>query len=610
MKKLLFVINQLYKGGAETSLVNLLNHLDDTKYDVELLILNQSPIENAVSLVNQISKKVKLCDAYKEYQKVTISDRVRAKLIYTMEQKGAYYFPALDFVRNKIYDWAFFIGEWSSPSFVAYEVQAKIKAAWIHNDLSEAEYFDEKHYFYFADQFDYFIFVSQNSLSASVKKYPFLKEKAVCIYNINDVECILKCARKRIEDWPKQRLPILLTCANFRTQKNHLRQVKVMAELKHRGVDFIWVNIGATTDKGIVSQVKKLCRVEGLEEKFLILGPKENPYQYIKKADAVAVLSDYESWSMVITEAKIVGTPVISTRTSGALEQIEDGKTGILTGFSVKEIADRIEEFLKNKQLQEQIKENIQNFDNTEKILESFSKLIQYGTSYAKRKLKNHGILYVIDDINYMGGAHIATKLQIKEFIKQGKNITIFSGNIPKLSIRKELEGVHFLSWKDFRADIVFNKRLINCITNKTVSWKERYEKIRQIKEIRMLKNKDYYEEYILPKLKTVFSRYEIVCVMSEGSSFRSAVAEAKCKKKIQWIHIDYCEWKEKSDWNRKITKNDGEIYKKLYCCIDRNDKRRFDSFISTFKGKDYCKSKFDSSRDNKEEGRRCINKK
>lgn len=566
MKKILFVISQLYKGGAELSLVNLLNHLDYKKYKVELLILNQSPVENAVSLVSRINKNVKVCDAYKEYQKITILDRIRAKLIYTEEQKGAYYLPALDFVKNKIYDWAFFIGEWYSPSFVAYEVQAKIKAAWIHNDLSEAEYFNAEHYFYFADRFDYFIFVSQNSLKWSIKKYPFLKEKSVCIYNINDVDYILKSAKARVKDWPKQeeKLPVLLTCANFRPQKNHLRQVKVMAELKHRGIDFIWINIGATTDKRIVNQVKRLCKKEGLEERFLILGPKENPYQYMKRVDAITVLSDYESWSMVITEAKIIGIPVISTKTSGAVEQIEDEKTGILTGFSVNEIADKIEKFIKDKQLQKYIKENIKNFDNTEQIVDSFSELIENGKSYAERKAEGNSILYIIDNINYIGGAHIATKLQIKEFIQEGRNITVFSGNVPELSIREEMEGVHFLSWKDFREDVLFNKKLMDCFTNKTVSWKERWEKLKQVKEIRILKNKNYYEKNILPKLEKVFSRYEIICVMSEGSSFRYAAAKATCKRKIQWIHIDYCDWKESSEWNKKITKNDGKLYKKF----------------------------------------------
>ena len=64
MKKLLFVISQLYKGGAETSLVNLLNHLDYNKYSIELLILNQSPVKGAVSLIDRVNKNVTVCDAY------------------------------------------------------------------------------------------------------------------------------------------------------------------------------------------------------------------------------------------------------------------------------------------------------------------------------------------------------------------------------------------------------------------------------------------------------------------------------------------------------------------------------------------------------------------
>ena len=563
MKKLLFVISQLYKGGAETSLVNLLNHLDYSKYDVELLILNQSPVENAVSLISRVNKNVKVCDAYKKYQNITVSDRVRAKLIYTSQQKGAYYFPALDFVRNKIYDWAFFVGEWYTPSFVAYEVQSKVKAAWIHNDLSEAEYFDAEHYFYFYDRFDYFIFVSKNSLDASVEKYPFLKEKSVCIYNINDVNYIRKRAEEQVTDWPEGDVPVLLTCANFRKQKNHVRQVRVMAELKRRGLEFIWLNIGATTDRGIVGQVEGLCKKEGLEGQFIILGSKENPYSYIKRADAVTVLSDYESWSMVITESKILGTPVISTKTSGALEQIEDEQTGILADFLVENIADRIEKFLKDEVLRKRVKENTKNFDNTTEILDSFSELLENGRSYMERKAEGHSILYIIDDINYKGGAHVATKLQMKELMKNGKKISVFAGNVPSLKIRQELEGVHFLSWKDFREDVLFNKKICDCLTDKSVSVKERIGRIRQIWLLRVLKDKDFYEKNILVNLKNLFSKYEINCVMSEGSAFRQAVSESTSKK-IQWIHIDYCVWREQGEWNKKITSNDGELYTKF----------------------------------------------
>lgn len=38
MQKLLFVISQFYKGGAETSLANLLNALDYKKFEVDFVI--------------------------------------------------------------------------------------------------------------------------------------------------------------------------------------------------------------------------------------------------------------------------------------------------------------------------------------------------------------------------------------------------------------------------------------------------------------------------------------------------------------------------------------------------------------------------------------------
>ena len=585
MKKLLFTISQLYKGGAETSLVNLLNHLDYSKYEVDLLILNQEPVKNAVSLIDRVNSNVAICDAYKEYQKITVLDRIRVKYIYTAEQKGAYYVTALDFVRNKIYDWAFFVGEWYTPSFVAYEVQARIKAAWIHNDLSSAEYFDADHYFYFADMYDYYIFVSKNSLEASIKKYPFLKDKSITIYNISDVEYIKNRSIEGENELAKYKKPIVLTCANFRQQKNHLRQVKVMAELKKRGIDFTWVNIGATTDMELVNRVKTLCEKEDISDRFIIVGPQENPYSYMKDADIVSVLSDYESWSMVITEAKVLGKPIIATKTSGALEQIEDRVTGILTDFNKNDIADKLEELLTNTDLRQKIEYNVKKFDNTDEILHSFNVLIESGVSYKKRKMKSvdeKRILYVIDDINYMGGAHIATKLQIKKFVNEGRNVSIFAGNVPNLKVRTELPGVRFLSWKDFREDVIYNKPLLNCLTDSTLMKEEKKNRVWQIKEMRFKKDPEFYRNNILPELKKLFSQYDIICVMSEGSNFREVVAASSCRRKIQWIHIDYNDWKDKSEWNRKISKNDGELYKNFDAIVLLSDGIR-DSFAKLY---------------------------
>lgn len=576
MQKILFVISQLYKGGAETSLVNLLNGLDYKKYSVELLILDQRPVPNAISLIERVNNKVTICDAYAEYQKITLIDRIRAKMLYTYEQKGAYYFTALDFVHGKEYDWAFFVGEWCSPSFVAYEVNARLKAAWIHSDISKADYFDADHYYYFFDMFDYFIFVSKHSLESSVKAYPFIKDKAVTIYNINDVPFIKKCADESVDDLDRIKRPILLTCANFRTEKNHFRQVQVMVELKRRGYDFSWVNIGSTSNEKLVGQVKALCRQHDLENQFIILGPKENPYKYIRNVDAVTVLSDHESWSMVITEAKILGKTVIATKTSGALEQIEHKKTGILTEFDAISIADTIEEFINTPDLKKRIEDNIANFDNTQEILDDFDQLITTGVKCEKKR----DILYVIDDINYMSGAQKATLLQIKELVKSGRAVTIYSSSVPSLKVRKELNGVHFLSLKSFDENRVFDRRLIECLLDNSLDHETKKRKIRYTLD--GYKKVLNYDKQILPHISKLFSKYPVICVMSEASAYRNAVADSSCANKIQWIHTDYVHWKKTNEWTEKITANDGEIYKN-YTSIVVLTKEMKNEFISVY---------------------------
>ena len=557
--KLLFVINQFYKGGAEVSLLNLLRRLDPKEYSADLIIMNQCSVENAVSLVESLPKHIRVLDVFKEERRFSLSKKIKSKFLITESDASKFPRSALLFARENYYDWAFHIGEWWSPDFVADVVRADKKAAWIHNDLSEAEYFDGENFFTYDSAFSKYVFVSRLSLNNSLKTYPFIQKKSVCIYNINDVGNIRRLSHEPVpEDYFDSALPVLVTCANVRTQKNHMRQLQAMKILKDRGVNFLWLNVGATTDTQKCKELLSKAKEFGLEERFILAGPRENPYKYMAKADAVAVLSNYESWSMVITEAKILGVPIIATRTSGALEQIEHEKTGLLTDFTAKSIADEIEKFLANPQIAKTIRENLKSFDNTEQILKNFYEL----THINKEEAFKNELLYIIDDINYLGGAHIATKLQIQALLKEKHSITVFSGNTPSVRTRVELNGVRFMSWGDFPEDNILHRRLFDCLLDPRLSKEEKDYKRKLTFEGKVKRNPDIFDELVFPHLSKLFSSFDCVCVMSEGSSFRKIVADSKAKRKVQWIHIDYCLWKEKTEWNKKITKNDSTLYR------------------------------------------------
>lgn len=561
--KLLFVINQFNSGGAERSLLNLLKKLDKSKYDIDFIIKDQQESGKSKSLISQIPKEIHVLNIQKQMLRLSITRKLKEGLLLSQQEKLCDPSLALLYVRNREYDWAFHVGEWWSPAFTALRVHAKHKALWIHNDISQAEYFNAEEYFKYDNVIDHYIFVSNNSMQSGLQAFPFIKDKSLCIYNINDVEDIRKKAHEDIEeDYFKTQLPVLVTCANIRRQKNHKRQLEVMAVLKERGLDFVWLNIGATVEKDHCEDLLGCAKELGLEDKFILAGVRDNPYKYMSKADAVAVLSDYESWSMVITEAKILRIPVIATKTSGALEQIIDGETGVLTDFNTVHIADQIEEFLSSKERGISIRNNLKDFDNTDEILASFNDMVTAREATRNEKLKE--ILYVIDDVNAQSGAHIATRLQICEFLKEGRKISIFSSSIPNVKIRKELMGVKFLSWAEFLEDRLYNRRLLDCFLDPTLTKDEKKYKLSLTWEGKFKRNPNVFAEMVLPQLSCLFSDFGTVCVMSEGSGFREVVSKCQAYRKVQWIHTDYCDWKNKTKWTREITKNDAQIYEKF----------------------------------------------
>lgn len=375
-KKLLFVITQFYKGGAEVALLNLFQSLSPDKYEVDFLIFDQMILNNAQSLIPQIPSWINVCNAAEKEGYLAIINKVLFKIWRKLTKHQLYRFTAYRFVKNKEYDIAFSYGEWMSPEFIAKKVKAKEKAVWIHTDIDKAKYVDEKILLGYDDYYNKYIFVSELSKQSAESRFPIIRNKSHVIHNMCNDKKIIEQSKEDISiNLPKDR-PILLTVANLRTEKNYIRQVEIMKILKDRGFHLLWLNIGSTANTFIYQQVKNLIDKYGLEEDFLLLGVDQNPYKYMSKVDAVAVFSDFESWSLVITEAKLIGTPVIATKTSGAMEQLIDNETGILTDFTVKNIADKIQGYLQDKELQKKVRYNLNEFTTNQSVMIEFKEIL------------------------------------------------------------------------------------------------------------------------------------------------------------------------------------------------------------------------------------------
>lgn len=365
-KKILFVITQFYKGGAETSLLNLFHCLDSQKYEVDFLVLNQIEYQDATSLMGEVPEWIHVFDAVKNRGNGVKLEQLAGKIYRRLFHTETYVKSAVDFVKNRKYDVAISFGEWLSPAFLVKKVNAVKKYVWIHIDLDKADFVNKEELVKYDSRITGYIFASEKSRQSSIHRCPQMTEKSIVVHNILNRQNILSRSTEDVT-LPQANDSFLLSVGNLRVEKNYPRQIEVMRNLKERNILIKWICVGSTVDKNVYGEVSELLEKYQLKDDFILCGADDNPYKYMKRAKAVMVLSDHESWSLVISEAKLLGVPVIATNTSGAQEQIVNGETGIITSFQAEEIAEEIEEFLNDLELQNKIKKNLI-LDNTQNL--------------------------------------------------------------------------------------------------------------------------------------------------------------------------------------------------------------------------------------------------
>ena len=111
------------------------------------------------------------------------------------------------------------------------------------------------------------------------------------------------------------------------------------------------------------SALRELIKEKNLEEYVTMLGMQSNPYPYIKQADLYVQPSRIESFGLTITEALVLGKPVISTKTDGGTELISDRENGLLCDVSPESIAAQVQLLIDNPQLRKQLADNAASVD-------------------------------------------------------------------------------------------------------------------------------------------------------------------------------------------------------------------------------------------------------
>jgi glycosyltransferase involved in cell wall biosynthesis len=148
----------------------------------------------------------------------------------------------------------------------------------------------------------------------------------------------------------------LISVGRLNTQKGFDIAIESCKILVDKGLDVYWYVLGEGEERPVLEQQ---IRDAQLQERFILMGIKENPYPYVAQADVYVQPSRFEGKSIAIDEAKILTKPIVVTNFPSIVDQITHLQNGYITGLNAKSIAAGIVEVIENATLRENLISNL-----------------------------------------------------------------------------------------------------------------------------------------------------------------------------------------------------------------------------------------------------------
>lgn len=344
-KKVLFLIHTLQIGGAEKVLVNLVNKLDQQKYDITVMTvvnagafrkkLNKNIHYKTIFDIKFLSKEKKSTKDTNQNSGNLFSKTSRIKNILASLYKFFWRHINCEKIYNKYvrddYDVEVAFLEGVASKIIANSTNKKAKKiVWLHVDLineTKTEKFfknpeEEKNNY---QKFDKVVGVSKYVIEQAIKKYQLNPNKTIVKYNPIDKDDIENKANEKIDIEKKQFT--MISIGRLSIQKGYDRLLKVVKRLNNDKLKFdLWIiGVGAEEEK-----LNKYIQENDLTN-VKLLGYKSNPYKYINTADMFVCSSRAEGFSTVVSEAVILEKPIVTTECSGMTEILgENSEYGLI----------------------------------------------------------------------------------------------------------------------------------------------------------------------------------------------------------------------------------------------------------------------------------------
>lgn len=344
MIKILFLIHDLGQGGAEKVLVNLVNNMDRTKFDITVMALFGGGV-NEQFLDPSIRYKAVFRKSFPGNSHVMklftptllhkwfIKERYDIEVSY-LEGPSARIVSGCPCVQTKLVSWIH-----------VQQNDIKVLARSFRNSAEAVRCYG---------RYDQTVCVSEfvRADFCGILNY---KNPCCVLYNTVESEKILALSTDSVSGFETKDVIRLVAVGTLKESKGYARLLRIIKKLHDLGypVQLHILGIGP-----MEQTIRDYIHENHLENAVILQGYQTNPYKYVSKCDLFICASFAEGFSTAATEALIVGTPVCTVEVSGMKEMLgENNEWGIVTENSEEALYQGIKRLLDNPALLAHYKE-------------------------------------------------------------------------------------------------------------------------------------------------------------------------------------------------------------------------------------------------------------
>lgn len=361
IKRLVIYAGAFMPNGIGTSIINLLNAIDYKAYSVTLVVdINVvKAYKERLEMLSKLHPAVQVIGVASnptfDPEEKWVSDKFELYKKFPSHNMEKVYLSAYDreFLRifddsliDSIINFEGYNKKWVSL-FAAVNRPGMQKIIYQHNDmLSEfkARFPYLECNFNLYNKFDKIVSVSKATSDLNVVnlagKYSIDSQKFCFAENVQNPQYVLEKAKEELDEKELAFFKdfTFITLGRLSPEKDHKKLIMSFKKLKDHNLKCNLLILG---DGPLYSELQNLINDSNLMDSIKLLGRKDNPFPYLKKADVFVLSSNHEGQPMVLFEALILKKPIIATdivANRGVLGEkygkiVENSIDGLYTGM-------------------------------------------------------------------------------------------------------------------------------------------------------------------------------------------------------------------------------------------------------------------------------------